>query len=80
MNVDRRGLLDGRTLHAGCPVEAGDKFGMNVWLRQRPLTGDVHGSEPSQNQARPHKPVRAPPRQTHASPAAQLSTQKRERS
>ena len=36
-NYDRRGLLDARTLHAGRPVDAGDKWGCNVWLRQRPL-------------------------------------------
>ena len=36
MNIDKRGVLDGRTLHAGCPVVAGEKYGMNIWFRQRP--------------------------------------------
>ena len=35
-NINKRGLLDGRTLHAGLPVERGVKWGMNVWLRQQP--------------------------------------------
>ena len=34
--VDKHCMLDGRTLHAGCPVHAGEKWGMNIWLRQRP--------------------------------------------
>ena len=34
-NIDREGALDGRTLHAGEPVVSGEKWGMNVWLRQR---------------------------------------------
>ena len=35
-NIDKHGLLDGRTLHSGEPVERGCKWGMNIWLRQRP--------------------------------------------
>jgi hypothetical protein len=27
---------DERTIHAGCPVEAGEKWGLNIWLRERP--------------------------------------------
>ena len=41
MNVDRHGCLDGRTLHAGRPIDAGEKLGLNVWLRQRPSAGAV---------------------------------------
>jgi len=35
-NLDRNGVPDERTLHAGCPVEKGDKWGLNIWLRERP--------------------------------------------
>jgi hypothetical protein len=35
-NIDRHGQLDERTLHAGEPVVAGEKWGMNIWLRERP--------------------------------------------
>lgn len=35
-NLDRHGNLDERTLHAGEPVEEGEKWGLNVWLRERP--------------------------------------------
>lgn len=36
-SIDRKGLLDARTLHAGLPVEGcATKWGMNIWLRQRP--------------------------------------------
>lgn len=42
-NIDKRGLLDGRTLHAGEPVERGSKWGMNIWLRQRPRHDDCGG-------------------------------------
>ena len=35
-NIDRHGTLDERTLHAGEPVGAGEKWGMNIWLRERP--------------------------------------------
>lgn len=35
-NLDRNGLPDERTLHAGCPVERGEKWGLNIWLRERP--------------------------------------------
>ena len=34
-NLDRHGALDERTLHAGEPVVGGDKWGMNIWLRER---------------------------------------------
>ena len=29
--------VDGRTLHAGTPVEAGEKWACNKWVRQFPL-------------------------------------------
>jgi len=29
-NLDRNGLPDERTLHAGCPVERGEKWGLNI--------------------------------------------------
>ena len=35
-NLDRDGRLDLSTLHAGEPVEAGEKYGMNIWFRERP--------------------------------------------
>ncbi|KAL1496403.1 hypothetical protein AB1Y20_016358 [Prymnesium parvum] len=35
-NLDRHGTLDERTLHAGEPVTEGEKWGMNIWLRERP--------------------------------------------
>ena len=41
LNIDKRNQLDGRTLHSGCPVLEGEKWGMNIWLRQRPHGGEV---------------------------------------
>mmetsp|Transcript_40561 Transcript_40561/g.114879 ORF Transcript_40561/g.114879 Transcript_40561/m.114879 type:complete len:506 (-) Transcript_40561:483-2000(-) len=35
-NTERDGSLDPKTLHAGEAVQAGEKWGMNIWLRQRP--------------------------------------------
>ena len=35
-NIDRDGKLDHLTLHAGEPVVEGEKWAMNIWLRQRP--------------------------------------------
>ena len=35
-NLDRDGESDVRTLHAGAPVTAGEKWGMNIWLLERP--------------------------------------------
>ena len=40
LNIYKRNQLDGRTLHSGCPVLEGEKWGMNIWLRQRPHGGD----------------------------------------
>ena len=85
MNVDRDGKLDGRTLHAGRPVEHGAKVGLNVWLRQRPRVAAA--VEAADDAAPPAKraagsgwrPLRPPPKQTQASPAAQNSDAKRER-
>ena len=34
-NLDRHGTPDERTLHAGEPVARGEKWGMNIWLRER---------------------------------------------
>jgi len=34
-NMDREGGLDKKTLHAGEPVTSGEKWGMNIWLRER---------------------------------------------
>ena len=82
MNIDRSGKLDSRTLHAGRPVEAGMKVGMNVWLRQRPLvlpSAVAGGGESGSATGRAWKPVRPPPRQTAANPAAQSSTDRNER-
>jgi len=33
-NMDQQGKLDELTLHAGEPVTAGEKWGMNIWLRE----------------------------------------------
>lgn len=83
MNVERGGLLDRRTMHAGLPVEHGQKVGMNVWLRQRPRGLEGEQGEPAGDECagarRPWKPSRPPPRQTQACPAAQTSTEARER-
>ena len=49
-NIDRHGNLDERTLHAGQPVESGEKWGLNVWLRERPRL---------RRQQRPPRAVRA---------------------
>ena len=35
-NVNESGVEDPATLHAGEPVEVGEKFALNLWLRQRP--------------------------------------------
>jgi len=35
-NLDEAGREDPRTLHSGCPVIEGEKWGMNIWLRARP--------------------------------------------
>ncbi len=51
MNVDRHGLLDGRTLHAGRPIDAGEKLGLNVWLRQRPCPVAATGSSQQPDKA-----------------------------
>ena len=43
-NIDRHGNLDERTLHAGEPVTHGEKWGMNIWLRERPRSGALRRS------------------------------------
>ena len=35
-NVKENGKEDLGTLHAGDPVLAGEKWALNIWLRQRP--------------------------------------------
>lgn len=32
---DGAGQLDGRTLHVGCPMQAGEKWVVTKWMRQR---------------------------------------------
>ena len=65
-NLDKHGTLDGRTLHCGEPVRAGEKLGMNIWLRQRPHRG-VGGDDaapttaPSGGAAAPFEPAPPPP-------------------
>ena len=34
-NLDAQGVPDPLTLHAGCPVLGGVKYGMNMWFRER---------------------------------------------
>ena len=36
-NMTGDGEVDARVLHAGLPVVVGEKWGMNVWIRQRPV-------------------------------------------
>ena len=55
MNVERSGLLDARTLHAGRPVLVGEKVGLNVWMRQRPLCDPGVLPAPQGNGRRRHK-------------------------
>ena len=71
-NVDRHGQLDRRTLHCGRPVLAGEKWGMNIWFRQRPLTPLRVGDE------NPPWPVQ-PPTWTMISSTAIESTSLKER-
>ena len=39
-NVDENGKEDSKTLHAGEPVEAGAKWALNLWLREKPRRGE----------------------------------------
>lgn len=34
-NLDVKGNVDRKTLHAGAPVISGTKVGMNIWTRER---------------------------------------------
>ncbi|SPO03616.1 uncharacterized protein DNG_06299 [Cephalotrichum gorgonifer] len=43
-NVGSDGEGDHRTLHAGLPVTAGWKVGMNIWTREGPLGEEIKGS------------------------------------
>ena len=61
--IEKNGLLDARTLHAGQPVESGEKWGMNIWLRQRPRQQqqmEIRDQE-EQEGSRPWPRVGAPP-------------------
>lgn len=42
-NLHEGGQGDGRTLHAGLPLVAGEKIGMNIWTRQAALPAEVRG-------------------------------------
>lgn len=42
-NMLADGTGDQRTLHAGLPVVAGEKIGMNIWTRQAPLPPEIRG-------------------------------------
>lgn len=44
-NMDRHGNPDERTLHAGEPVQSGEKWGMNIWLRERGRASRVAGGK-----------------------------------
>lgn len=44
-NVDENGAEDFKTLHAGEPVEAGAKWALNLWLREKPRRGEEMGEE-----------------------------------
>ena len=72
-NLDKHGVLDGRTLHCGEPVASGEKLGMNIWLRQRP-----HGDGVTAGSGGAW--IRAPPPQSTAvSVKARETTTLRER-
>ena len=73
-NIERHGLLDARTLHAGEPVESGTKWGMNIWLRQRPRPGE----DAATAAAPPWPRVGAPPL-TATTPKARESRTLKER-
>jgi hypothetical protein len=49
--MNRDGQVDPRVLHAGLPVTEGQKWGMNVWIRERPLPLAASGAEPLGNLA-----------------------------
>jgi len=34
--------LDRCSLHMGCPVKKGEKFAMNVWLRNKEINGAIY--------------------------------------
>ncbi|KAM0330844.1 hypothetical protein ACHAQA_003799 [Verticillium albo-atrum] len=44
-NLGANGAGDVRTLHAGEPVIAGSKIGMNIWTRQAALGDDIRGGK-----------------------------------
>ena len=57
-NLDRDGRPDRLTLHAGEPVERGEKWGMNIWLRERAPPGK--GGVEAQQDAPPPPPPGPP--------------------
>ena len=70
-NLDKTGMLDGRTVHAGRPVTLGDKVGMNVWLRQRSFIPPEADEGPARSKGSKPPP---PPRLTAAHAGAQTKT------
>ena len=58
-NLDRDGRPDRLTLHAGEPVERGEKWGMNIWLRER-APPEKGGVEAQQHAPPPPPPPPAP--------------------
>ena len=50
-NTTRDGKVDDRVLHAGLLVVAGEKWGMNVWIRQRQVLPALPRPLPSENVA-----------------------------
>ena len=72
-NLDKHGSLDGRTLHCGDPPLAGEKLGMNIWLRQRP-----HGEGVADAAGGAWRPAPPPPC-TAAGPKAREAATLRER-
>jgi len=44
-NLGEDGVGDERTIHAGLPVSSGEKLGMNIWTRQRPVDEKYRGPD-----------------------------------
>jgi prolyl 4-hydroxylase len=43
VNLNEEGEGDGRVVHAGLPVEEGEKIGLNIWPRR--FFGNENGDE-----------------------------------
>jgi len=55
-NLDPDGNTDDRTLHAGAPVVAGTKIGLNIWTRESPFrTWDDPPAEEEQQGEQPQE-------------------------